>query len=86
MIIFSAEFKKRYKKLAKKLQLKVDERLLLFEIDKFDGILDNHKLTGEYAGCRSIDITGDYRVVYEEVREGIYKLVTVGTHTQLYGK
>ncbi len=85
MLLPSSEFNKRFKKLSKKMQQKVLDRLDIFEADKFDEILDNHKLTGEYEGCRSIDITGNVRVIYEEIKEGVYVLVSVGTHTQLYG-
>jgi len=85
MLFQSAEFNKRFKKLPKKLQQKVLDRLELFESDKFSEILDNHKLNGEHEGRRSIDITGNLRVIYEEVKKDVYVLVTVGTHPQLYG-
>ncbi len=84
MIFHSPEFKKRYKKLPKKLQEKVLEKLDIFMADEFNEILGNHKLHGEYAGCRSINITGDLKVIYYEMQKGSYKLVTVGTHPQLY--
>jgi len=39
-------------------------------------------------GCRSIDVTADYRAIYKEVREGkefnAY-FVALGTHEELYG-
>jgi len=42
----------------------------------------------EWEGFRSIDITNDYRAVYEEVQEGeeinAY-FVALGTHDELYG-
>ncbi len=85
MIKYSAQFKRRYRKLPQKLQSKVDERLKLFVADEFNEILDNHKLNGEYEGCRSINITGDLRVIYYLLSEGFYKIVTVGTHSELYG-
>jgi mRNA interferase YafQ len=84
MLEFSNEFKKRYKKLPAKVKFKVNLRLNIFIANEFNETLDNHKLHGEYEGCRSINITGDFRVIYYERIKGIYKLVTVGTHSQLY--
>lgn len=85
MILFSSEFSKAFKKLSKKLQDKVLERLDLFEVYEFEEILDNHKLNGEYENCRSINVTGDYRIIYQKLDVGTFYLMRVGTHAQLYG-
>ena len=84
MIFYSADFKRRYKKLPTKLKNKVLERIEVFIADEFDEILGNHKLNGEYEGCRSIDITGDMRAIYYKIGESSYKFVAVGTHSELY--
>lgn len=85
ILLRSTEFKKAYKKLSKKLQDKVNERLAIFLVDEFNGILDNHKLNGEYENCRSINVTGDYRIIYRKPDNTTYFLMRVGTHPQLYG-
>lgn len=81
----SRRFKKQYKKLLKHLQMKADERILLFVANPFNGVLRNHSLSGEYAGCRSINITGDYRIIYEENSKGFVEFLLIGTHDELYG-
>ena len=79
-------FKKRFKKLPTFIQKKTIARLLLFEEDSKNILLNNHKLTGKYKGCRSINITGDYRAIYKEMPEDTYLFIELGTHHQLYGK
>ena len=52
--------------------------------DEFDPILNNHALKGKYLGYRSINITGDLRVLYK--KEGNMMIFTViDTHSNLYG-
>ena len=52
--------------------------------NEFHPILNNHALSGEYEGYRSINITGDLRVLYR--REGeVVIFVTIDSHSNLYG-
>lgn len=78
-------FKKMYNRLDKRIQKKADERLMLFVTNSLHTILNNHPLTDEWAGCRSINVTGDFRIVYRERGENIFSLEAIGTHNQLYG-
>ena len=82
-IEFSKAFQKRYKKYPQKLRSKIDERMMLFSKDKFHPMLENHPLHGEWQGYRSINITGDYRAIFEEIGSLVY-FVAVDTHTELY--
>jgi addiction module RelE/StbE family toxin len=82
----SSQFKKDYRKLSNKLKDKVDERLRIFVADEFDPILNNHKLHYEYKGYHSINITGDWRLVYRKRDEQNYLLIRIGTHSQLFDK
>lgn len=75
---------KRYQKLPRKIQEQFEGRLELFVVDRFDSILNNHLLAGQYALHRSINITGDYRAVYRDVNAQSVKWVAIGTHSQLY--
>jgi len=84
MFQYSTEFKKRFKKLPRSLQTKVLKRLEILETDEFAPLLGNHPLQGEYATYRSINITGDMRLVYRRLSPSLYFLVTIGTHSQLY--
>lgn len=80
----SARFKKQYRKLPKNIQARADIRIRLFAKDPFNEILRNHSLSGEYSNCRSINITGDYRIIYEE-NNGSIEFLLIGTHDDLYG-
>lgn len=83
MLYRSSRFRKQYKRCSEKICSKALERLELLVINEFDEILNNHKLSGKYADCRSIDITGDIRIAYKRVFDGFY-LVAIGTHSELY--
>lgn len=61
------------------------ERLALLELDESNPLLNDHKLGPPYEECRSINITGDYRLVYKRLTADTYYLRAVGTHHQLYG-
>ena len=78
-------FKKRYKKLKGSEKKRFKERRDLFLVDPLNTILNNHALTGKYQGYRSINITGDLRVLYKETGEDEVVFVTVDTHSNLYG-
>ena len=54
------------------------------EKDKYSTLLNNHSLTGKYTGCKSINITGDWRAIFEEINDNIIYFVELGTHSQLY--
>ncbi len=58
----------------------------LFVGNPFDSLLHNHPLNGKYEGCRSINVTGDYRIIYTLEDEDTALLLTIGTHSELYGK
>ena len=80
----SRRFKKQYQKLPKSIQARADARIRLFLADPFNEILRNHPLSGEYAECRSFNVTGDYRIIYEE-NNGFVEFLLIGTHDELYG-
>lgn len=81
---YSKLFKKKYKALSPQIKSKVEEKLAIFVADQFDEVLNNHKLNGEYKGYRSINITGDIRIVYRVEDDTICYLHTIGTHSDLY--
>lgn len=83
IIILHKNFEKRYAKLPKKVCERFKERRTMFTQDRFDPILENHALSGDWLGCRSINITGDYRTIFEEDGD-IVTFVAIGTHSELY--
>ena len=84
LVSYSRTFKKMFKKLPSGVQNKFEERLFLFTQDTHHPVLRNHPLNGEWFGGRSINITGDFRAVFEEIGDGCYEFVAIGTHSELY--
>lgn len=83
-------FKKKFRKLNPKIKQAFYKRLELFSINKFDPILNNHPLQGKYLGCYSFNVTGDYRVIFTELKNGdkehVVILFDIDTHSGLYGR
>lgn len=80
---FRKNFRKRLKKLSPEIQDQLHERLRCFVKDKFNQMLNNHSVNAAFPGCRSVNVTGDYRAIfYEEGDAAIF--VAIGTHAQLY--
>jgi mRNA-degrading endonuclease RelE of RelBE toxin-antitoxin system len=63
---FHTTVKKKLKKLSSKLQNRFYERLELFMTDKFSKALNNHSVDHAYPNCRSINVNGDYRAIFED--------------------
>ena len=84
----SKKFLKQHKKAPQNIRKAWIKRLSIFTQDSLHPLLNNHALTGELSGYRSINITGDWRALYSEHEED-KKIVIVfevmGTHSQLYG-
>ena len=63
---------------------RTDERIQFFINDPFYPLLHNHALHHPYAGCRSINMTGDLRAIYEEIGSETVHFIALGTHAELY--
>ena len=84
-INYSKKFSKQFAKAPKKIQFAFKERLMIFMNNKFDSPLNNHQLIGEYSEYRSINITGDWRAIYEEIDDETVYFMYLATHSNLYG-
>ncbi len=84
-IVLHRDFVKRIKKLSPKIRRAFRARRDLFLKDSFNPILDNHALHGEYAGYRSINVTGDWRIIYEPIADDLVYFMLIGTHAELFG-
>ena len=82
-IVFHKKFTKQFDKLPKKIQEQFYEKLVIFEIDPFNSSLKNHLIHYPYDECRSINITGDIRALYETI-DDITLFIRVGSHSELY--
>lgn len=80
---FHTMFKKKLKKVPRKIQERFYERLELFAQNKFTKVLNNHSVDKAYPNCRSINVSGDYRAIFEDHGELIV-FINIGTHSDLY--
>ena len=82
----SRRFKKKVKKLPQPVKRALAMRLLVFIENPYDVRLNNHSLSGALRQYRSINITGDYRLIYENYERNAVRLIDIDTHSNLYGK
>lgn len=82
-IRYSRKFKKQFKKLPPHAMNRFEERLELFLAEPNHPTLRNHKLSGKYNNHKSINITGDYRLIFTRT-ENTLDLEFIGTHSELY--
>lgn len=89
IIRYSPLFLRTLKKVDVQIHKSFKERILIFSKNPHDLELNNHPLREPYKGLRSIDVTADWRAIYEEkhdLREEVTYFVILGTHEELYGK
>ncbi len=80
---FHKNFKKKFSKLPVKIQEQFYERLELFFQNKFDKLLNNHSVDKVFPNCNSINVSGDYRAIFED-QVDLAIFITIGTHSELY--
>ena len=83
-IFLHKNFRKGYNKLTESQKNKFKERRSLFLKEEFSPILNNHALTGEYKGLRSINISGDLRAIFRREKDSVL-FVALDKHSNLYG-
>lgn len=84
---YDPAFIKALKKANVRIRKSFKERIVIFAKNPHDQQLNNHPLRKPYRGLRSIDITNDFRAVYEEVIENDEEIAyfsILGTHDELY--
>ena len=64
-IIYHKRFLKVYKKLPEYIKQKFLDRVDIFQENPKHPLLDNHSVGNIYPNWRSIDITGDFRALFE---------------------
>ena len=82
---YHSRFLKVFRKLPTPIQDKFFARLSLFEREPFHPLLNNHSVEAAYPNWRSINITGNYRALFEVVSEDTIVFMKIGTHSELYG-
>ena len=84
-LVPSKQFVKNLKKLPPKMRVVLAERLRILATNPQHPLLNDHPLQGGLRGFRSMNVSGDYRLIYQKVGEGILRLMDVDTHHNLYG-
>lgn len=83
--LVSKKFKKSFNKLSQTAKRQFIDRRMLFEAQPYNPLLHNHSLTGKYSDCRSFNVNGDVRAIFEFIDSETVHLIDIGTHSQLYG-
>ncbi|MBI4091978.1 MAG: type II toxin-antitoxin system mRNA interferase toxin, RelE/StbE family [Candidatus Levybacteria bacterium] len=84
---YDPDFLRQLKKLDVRIRNRFKEVIIIFSKDPINSELNNHKLKDEWAGYRSINVTNDYRAIYEVVKvggEAFAYFSAIGTHEKLY--
>ena len=87
VIKYKKSYKKSFKKLPNSIQEKAIKRIFDFSKNPLEKSLNNHELSWEYSWLRSINITWDYRAIFEAKPNNTYEFVEfifIWTHSQLY--
>ncbi|MDB5264894.1 MAG: toxin of the YafQ-DinJ toxin-antitoxin system [Parcubacteria group bacterium] len=85
VLLTSKQFDKKLLRVPWNIRRAYLARIHLFLIDPQNSVLHNHPLQGTYRGTRSINITGDYRLIFEQLGNDTIRLLEIDTHHNLYG-
>ncbi len=83
-IIYSKRFKKQFKKLQGGEKIKFERMVNLFINNISDQALHIHALHGKLSHYKSFNVTGDLRVLYEQINEETALFADIDTHSNLY--
>lgn len=84
-IEYSKKFIKEFKKCPANIKNSFKIRLAIFIDDEYNSILNHHALSGKLKDYRSINVSSDWRAIFERIDEGnIVYFIAIGTHSRLY--
>ena len=85
-VLYSKRFHKQlHARLSPKMRRQFGQRLELFLADPRHPRLNTHSLSGKYAGCWSINVSGDIRAIFEyRNKRATILFLVIGAHSQLY--
>lgn len=89
IVRYDPDFLQDFKQANVRIRKSFKQKLEIFTKNPFDPQLNNHTLQREYMGCKSIDITNDWRAIYvEKIEEEdvVAYFIALGTHDELYKK
>ena len=84
-IEYSKKFVKEFRKCPSKIKTAFKNKLKIFVKNQFDPVLNNHSLSGKLKKYKSININGNWRAIFQEIKEkDVMYFVAIGTHSKLY--
>jgi addiction module RelE/StbE family toxin len=83
-VLFSKKFSKMFERLPNDIKEKAKNKMHLFNENRWNPILKIHPLQGEYSGTKSMNVTGDYRIIFKYLSPDEVEFIKIGTHSQLY--
>ena len=86
-VFIAPKLHKNLKKQDVRIRKNFEKALKIFSENPETPQLDNHSLQKEWMGFRSIDITADWRAIFEYKTVGdkmVAYFVEIGTHKQLF--
>jgi addiction module RelE/StbE family toxin len=84
-IEYSKRFIKDLKNSSQIIKNNFKDRLNIFVVNRYHPILNNHSLSGRLKNCRSINVSGDWRAIFKEIKEeDVCYFVAIGSHSKLY--
>ncbi|MGI8419059.1 MAG: type II toxin-antitoxin system RelE/ParE family toxin [Candidatus Levyibacteriota bacterium] len=86
-IRYGIRFRKHYKNADKKIKAVFEQTLEIFLENPNHPVLRNHALRERYAGYKSINVTDDWRAIFEEKQTKKQRIIIfhlLGTHKELY--
>lgn len=84
-VIRHSAFEKRIARLSPSIRTALADRFELFLTNPRHPLLNDHSLSGDRRGFKSINITGDWRLIYKKIDEDTILLTEIDTHHNLYG-
>ena len=79
-ILYTSQFARQYKKLAKEIKLLAENKEKIFRENPFHSALDTHKLHGRLREFWSFSIGHRYRVIFEFGDKDVIYFHAVGDH------
>jgi addiction module RelE/StbE family toxin len=81
------KYKKAYQKRIKphpELVARATHRLTLFQQNPSNPLLKDHALKGSDQHLRAFSISGDIRIIYQQLDQDTVLFLDIGTHNQVY--
>lgn len=79
-IEYSRQFEKELNKLPEDVVDLAIEKEKIFKNNPLHSFLRLHELHGKFKGIWSISITGNYRIIFERLKNGDILFISIGSH------